>query len=139
MDMRFIGPNCVGLARGPNKMNGTFLKTEAPAGGLALVSQSGALCSAIADWAAPHNLGFSSMFSLGNSTDVDFGDVLDLLANDPETKAILLYVEGIRNARSFISAPEDRSPRQAGDRAEVRPPHRRLQGGLNAHRCAHRV
>ena len=102
--IRFIGPNCVGLARGPNKMNGTFLKTEAPAGGLALVSQSGALCSAIADWAAPHNLGFSSMFSLGNSTDVDFGDVLDLLASDPETKAILLYVEGIRNARSFISA-----------------------------------
>ena len=103
-DMRFIGPNCVGLVRGPNKMNGTFLKTEAPTGGLALVSQSGALCSAIADWAAPHNLGFSSMFSLGNSTDVDFGDVLDLLANDPETKAILLYVEGVRNARKFISA-----------------------------------
>lgn len=102
--IRFIGPNCVGLARAPNKMNGTFLKTEAPGGNLALVSQSGALCSAIADWAAPHNLGFSTMVSLGNSTDVDFGEVLDLLASDPETKAILLYVEGIRNARSFISA-----------------------------------
>jgi len=102
--IRFIGPNCVGLSRAPNKMNGTFLGTEPPSGSLGIVSQSGALCSAIADWAAPHHLGFSAMFSLGNSTDVDFGEVLDILANDPETKAILLYVEGIRNARSFISA-----------------------------------
>ncbi len=103
-NIRFVGPNCVGVVRSPNKMNATFLKTEAPDGGLALVSQSGALCSAIADWAAPHHLGFSALFSLGNSTDIDFGDVLDLLASDPETRAILLYVEGIRNARSFISA-----------------------------------
>ncbi len=102
--IRFVGPNCVGLARGPIKLNATFLGTEAPSGNLGLVSQSGALCSAITDWAAPHNLGFSAVFSLGNSTDTDFGEVLDLLANDPETKAILLYIEGIRNARSFISA-----------------------------------
>ena len=102
--IRFVGPNCVGIARAPIKLNATFLGTEAPAGNLGLVSQSGALCSAITDWAAPHNLGFSAVFSLGNSTDTDFGEILDLLANDPETKAILLYIEGIRNARNFISA-----------------------------------
>lgn len=102
--LRFIGPNCVGLVRPAANVNATFLKATSPKGGLGVVSQSGALCSAITDLAAPHHLGFSALLSLGNSSDVDFGDALDLLANDPETKAILLYVEGIRDARTFISA-----------------------------------
>ncbi len=102
--VRFLGPNCVGLVRPWNAMNATFLKSETPTGGLALVSQSGALISAISDWAAPHHLGFSALVSLGNSINVDFGDVLNFLAMDPKTRAILLYVEGVRDSRSFMSA-----------------------------------
>jgi acetyltransferase len=102
--VRFMGPNCVGLVRPWNNMNATFLKAATPQGRLALVSQSGALCSAISDWAEPHHLGFSALVSLGNSVNVDFGDVLLFLANDRKTDAILLYVEGVRHARTFVSA-----------------------------------
>ena len=102
--VRFMGPNCVGLVRPGIGLDATFLKSETPKGKLALVSQSGALCSAISDWAAPHHLGFSALISLGNSLDIDFGDVLHFLANDRQTGAILLYVEGVRNAPSFLSA-----------------------------------
>jgi len=102
--VRFIGPNCVGLERPWLSMNATFLKPITPKGGLALVSQSGALCSAISDWAEPHDLGFSAVVSLGNSTDIGFGDVIKFLATDSNTKAILLYVEGVHYARSFISS-----------------------------------
>ncbi len=101
--MRFIGPNCVGLVRPWIGMNASFLRGATPPGKLALVSQSGALCSAISDWAGPNHLGFSALVSLGNSVDISFGDALSFLATDPKTEAILLYVEGIHNARSFIS------------------------------------
>ncbi|MGH1368426.1 MAG: GNAT family N-acetyltransferase [Maritimibacter sp.] len=101
--VRFMGPNCVGLVRPWQKMNATFLRAGTPKGRLALLSQSGALCSAISDWAGPHHLGFSALVSLGNSTDIDFGDMLQFLATDPHTDAILLYVEGVRHASSFIS------------------------------------
>lgn len=101
--VRFLGPNCVGLVRPWIGMNATFLKSATPAGRLAVISQSGALCSAISDWAGPHHLGFSAIVSLGNSADIDFGDVLHFLSTDPKTDAILLYVEGVREARSFIS------------------------------------
>src|SRR6056297_268707 len=102
--VRFMGPNCVGLVRPWIGLDATFLRSETPAGSLALISQSRALCSAISDWAGPHHLGFSALVSLGNSLNVDFGDVLHFLANDPKTSAILLYVEGVRDAPSFISA-----------------------------------
>ena len=102
--VRLLGPNCVGLVRPTIGMNATFLKSATPKGKLALVSQSGALCSAISDWAGPNHLGFSALISLGNSSDIGFGDVLQYLASDPHTDAILLYVEGIRHARSFVSA-----------------------------------
>lgn len=102
--VRFMGPNCVGLVRPWLGLDATFLKSKTPQGGLALISQSGALCSAISDYAAPHHLGFSTLVSLGNATDIGFGEVLKFLTDDPKTKAILLYVEGIRRARSFISA-----------------------------------
>ena len=102
--VRLLGPNCVGLVRPTIGMNATFLKSATPRGRLALVSQSGALCSAISDWAGPNHLGFSALVSLGNSADLGFGDVLQYLASDPNTDAILLYVEGIRQARSFISS-----------------------------------
>ncbi|MCC0048109.1 MAG: bifunctional acetate--CoA ligase family protein/GNAT family N-acetyltransferase [Rhodobiaceae bacterium] len=102
--IRFIGPNCVGIVRPEIGLNATFLRSFAPKGRLALVSQSGALCSAIVDWAGPHHLGFSAIVSLGNSADTDFGDVVDFLSTDPHTDAILLYVEGVRDARDFISS-----------------------------------
>jgi len=102
--VRFVGPNCVGLVRPSIGMDASFLNAATPKGRLALVSQSGALCSAISDWAEPHHLGFSALVSLGNSGDIGFGDILNYLAHDKETKAILLYVEGVRDARSFLSA-----------------------------------
>ena len=102
--VRLLGPNCVGLVRPWLGMNATFLKSETPKGRLALISQSGALCSAISDWAGPNHLGFSAIVSLGNSLDIDFGDAIEFLASDPKTDAILLYVEGVQSARSFISA-----------------------------------
>ncbi|MDP1558382.1 MAG: CoA-binding protein, partial [Nitrosomonas sp.] len=101
--IRILGPNCLGLICPVNNLNATFSKNNAQTGNLALVSQSGALCTAILDWAMPRNVGFSAVVSLGNALDIDFGDVLDYLALDPNTENILLYVEGIRDARSFMS------------------------------------
>ncbi|MCK0141835.1 bifunctional acetate--CoA ligase family protein/GNAT family N-acetyltransferase [Aliiroseovarius sp. F20344] len=102
--IRFMGPNCVGLVRPWLGLDATFLRSDPPKGRLAFVSQSGALVSAIADWAGPHHSGFSAMVSLGNSTNIDFGDVLDFLAMDQRTDAILLYIEGIKDAQNFMSA-----------------------------------
>ena len=101
--MRILGPNCLGLIHPRAGMNATFSKNSARPGQLALVSQSGALCTAILDWAIVHDIGFSTIVSLGDAADVDFGDVLDYLAQDAETHSILLYVEGVRDARSFMS------------------------------------
>jgi len=102
-DLRFVGPNCLGIMRPGIGLNATFLDSAAPAGRLALISQSGALCTAIVDWAVPHHLGFSTIVSLGNAVDIDFGDVLDYLSTDPTSDAILLYVEGVKDARAFMS------------------------------------
>ena len=101
--MRILGPNCLGLIRPSVGMNATFSKNNAKPGQLALISQSGALCTSILDWAAAHDVGFSAIVSLGGAADIDFGDVLDYLAQDPQTHSILLYVEGVRDARSFMS------------------------------------
>ncbi|MGB5535442.1 MAG: CoA-binding protein, partial [Thiogranum sp.] len=101
--LRFIGPNCLGIMRPGSGLNCTFNKGSASPGKIALVSQSGALCTAILDWSAANRIGFSTVVSTGISADTDFGDVLDYLVNDPETKSILLYIEGVHNARSFMS------------------------------------
>ncbi len=101
--MHLLGPNCLGLIRPSAKLNATFSKNDAQPGTLALVSQSGALCTAILDWAEAHRVGFSAVVSLGEAADLDFGDVLDYLALDPRTHGILLYVEGIRQPRRFLS------------------------------------
>jgi len=101
--MRILGPNCLGLIRPLAGINATFSKNSAGAGQLALVSQSGALCTSILDWAVAHDVGFSAIVSLGDAADVGFGDILDYLSQDPETSSILLYVEGVRDARSFMS------------------------------------
>ena len=101
--IRILGPNCPGLIRPKVGMNATFGKNAALPGHMALVSQSGALCTAILDWAESRRIGFSAIASLGDAADVDFGDTLDFLAQDNETKSILLYIEGIRDARRFMS------------------------------------
>jgi acetyltransferase len=102
--VRVLGPNCLGIMRTETGLNATFARTPALAGRLALVSQSGAICGAILDWAHGADIGFSSVVSLGGAADVDFGEVLDFLVADERTDAILLYVEGIRNARGYVSA-----------------------------------
>jgi acetyltransferase len=102
--VRLLGPNCLGVMRTDAGLDATFARTPAAAGNLALVSQSGAICGAMLDWAHGAGIGFTSVVSLGGAIDVDFGEVLDFLVADEATEAILLYVEGIRDARRFLSA-----------------------------------
>ncbi|MEL0585220.1 MAG: bifunctional acetate--CoA ligase family protein/GNAT family N-acetyltransferase [Candidatus Thiodiazotropha sp. (ex. Lucinoma kazani)] len=101
--IRFIGPNCLGLIRPDQGINITFGNNNAAPGNLALVSQSGAICTAILDWAEVNDIGFSTVISTGIAADLDFGDYLDYLVSDPKTDSILLYVEGIKDARRFMS------------------------------------
>ena len=102
--IRLIGPNCLGVMRPDIGLNATFNNGSALPGNLAFVSQSGALCTAILDWAQISDVGFSSVVSMGSSLDVDFGEILDYLISDVKTQSILLYIEGIRDARGFMSA-----------------------------------
>jgi acetyltransferase len=102
--VRLVGPNCLGIARPALGLNATFARGAALPGSLGLISQSGAVCAAMLDWATPNRVGFSSIVSLGGSSDIDFGEIIDYLANDPETEHILLYIEGIRDARRFLSS-----------------------------------
>lgn len=103
-DLRIIGPNCLGIIRPSINLNATFAMKKAKAGNISFISQSGALGTAILDLAIHENIGFSNFVSLGSTIDVDFGDLIDYFGDDPETKSILMYVEGIRDAREFMSA-----------------------------------
>jgi acetyltransferase len=102
--MRILGPNCIGLLVPGVGLNAGFAHVPAMSGRIAFVSQSGALCTIVLDWAKAHGIGFSHFVSLGESLDVDMGDVIDYLASDPGTDAILLYVESLKQARKFMSA-----------------------------------
>jgi acetyltransferase len=102
--LRLLGPNCIGLLSPHAGLNASFTQSDALPGELALVSQSGALLTALLDWANTERIGFSHLVSLGEHADVDFGDMLDYLAGDRRTRAILLYVESITSARKFMSA-----------------------------------
>ena len=102
--LRILGPNGVGLLLPSIGLNASFAHIAALPGKLALVSQSGAMVTGLLDWAATRRIGFSRVVSLGDSADVDFGDLLDYLATDRETEAILLYMEDLRAARKFMSA-----------------------------------
>lgn len=102
--LRILGPNCIGLLSPGIGLNASFAHMGARPGKLAFVSQSGALTTAVLDWADAREIGFSHFVSLGDSADVDFGDMLDYLASDPGTDAILMYMESIRDARKFMSA-----------------------------------
>ncbi len=102
--IRMMGPNCLGLMRPDINLNITFGHNVAKSGNIALVSQSGAICTAILDWAEMNKIGFSAVVSTGIGADLDFGDYLDYLVSDPLTKAILLYIEGITDSRRFMSS-----------------------------------
>ena len=102
--MRIMGPNCIGFVRPERGLNATFLRGNPPAGNIAFISQSGALGSAILDWAVSAEIGFSLFASLGSMIDIDFGDMIDYLGDDPATKSILIYMESVGDARKFMSA-----------------------------------
>ncbi len=102
--LRILGPNCVGLLVPGIGLNASFAHTNALPGSLAFVSQSGALTTALLDWSRSRRIGFSHFVSLGDSADIDFGDMLDYLGSDPRTSAILLYMESIPSPRKFMSA-----------------------------------
>ena len=102
--IRLLGPNCLGILRPELGLNASFAHGSATKGSIGLISQSGALCAAILDWARPNNVGFSSVVSLGTSVDIDFGEVLEYMVSDARTESIFLYVEGIKDARRFVSA-----------------------------------
>ena len=102
--LRILGPNCIGLLAPHKGINASFSHIDALPGELAFVSQSGALVTAMLDWAQGRGIGFSHFVSLGEHVDVDFGDMLDFLASDPKTRAILLYAESIESPQKFMSA-----------------------------------
>lgn len=102
--LRILGPNTIGLMAPATGLNASFAHEMARPGKVAFVTQSGALSTAVLDYARSNEIGFSYFISLGNCVDVDFGDLLDYLALDPSTGAILLYIEAIREARKFMSA-----------------------------------
>ncbi|MGE3298010.1 MAG: GNAT family N-acetyltransferase [Porticoccaceae bacterium] len=102
--LRLVGPNCLGILASGTGINASFAHLDARPGKLAFLTQSGAIVTSILDWAEAQGIGFSHLVSLGDMIDVDFGDLLDYLAGDPGTEAILLYVESVTNARKFISA-----------------------------------
>lgn len=102
-NIHFVGPNCLGVMRPNSHLNATFDNNYALPGNIALLSQSGAICAAILDWAMERKIGFSTIISMGNSADLDFGAILEYLALDPLTKSILLYIEGVHYPRRFIS------------------------------------
>ncbi|MGP0063666.1 MAG: GNAT family N-acetyltransferase [Isosphaeraceae bacterium] len=102
--MRLIGPNCLGVMRPGHGLNATFATQIARPGNVGLLSQSGALCTAILDWSVQGDIGFSAMVSTGSMLDVGWGDLIDYLGDDPETRCIVIYMESIGDARSFLSA-----------------------------------
>lgn len=102
--LRIIGPNCLGVMMPNARMNGSFAQTAPRPGGLALISQSGALVASMIDWANASDVGFSGIVSLGDAADTDFGDLIDLFATDPRTDSIALYIEHISDPEKFMSA-----------------------------------
>ena len=102
--LRIIGPNCLGFIRPSLGINASFAHISAMPGKIAFISQSGALCTAILDWALSHRVGFSHFVSIGSMIDVGFDDLIDYFGEDPGTHCILLYMESLTHARKFLSA-----------------------------------
>ena len=105
--MRVVGPNCLGVMNPIIGLNATFASGIARAGNVGFISQSGALCTAILDWAQKEMVGFSAFVSVGSMLDVGWGDLIDYLGNDPRTQSIIMYMESVGDARSFLSAARE--------------------------------
>ncbi|MDR3377487.1 MAG: bifunctional acetate--CoA ligase family protein/GNAT family N-acetyltransferase [Verrucomicrobiae bacterium] len=105
--LRIVGPNCLGVMVPAFKLNATFAATMARPGSVGFISQSGALCTAILDWSLKENVGFSAFVSLGSMLDVSWGDLIQHLGDDPNTKSIVIYMESIGDARAFLSAARE--------------------------------
>jgi acetyltransferase len=103
-NLRIIGPNCLGVMCPPTGLNATFAGTMARTGNIGFISQSGALCTAVLDWSLREDVGFSTFISIGSMVDVDWGDLIEYLGSDPQTSSIVIYLETIGDARSFLSA-----------------------------------
>jgi acetyltransferase len=103
-DMRIIGPNCLGIIVPSLRLNVSFAAGMPQAGHIAFISQSGALCTSVLDWAIQEKIGFSHFVSIGNSVDVTFGDLIDYFGDDENTQSIILYIESITQARRFMTA-----------------------------------
>jgi len=102
--IRIVGPNCLGVMFPRVALNASFAARHPTPGSLALISQSGAIAAAMVDWGAERSLGFSGIVSIGDQIDVDVADLLDYFALDDKTRAILLYIEAVSDARKFMSA-----------------------------------
>jgi acetyltransferase len=105
--LRIIGPNCLGVMNPPLGLNATFAAGMGKPGNVAFLSQSGALCTAILDWSLRESVGFSGFVSTGSMLDVGWGDLIQYFGDDPHTKSILIYMESIGDARSFLSAARE--------------------------------
>src|SRR5580692_312329 len=106
-NMRIIGPNCLGVMSPLTGLNATFANAIARPGPVGFISQSGALCTAVLDWSLKEMVGFSAFVSIGSMADVGWGDLIYYLGNDPRTRSIVIYMESIGNARSFVSAARE--------------------------------
>ncbi len=105
--IRLIGPNCLGVMCPVNGFNATFAPAMALSGSVALISQSGAICTALLDWSLREQVGFSAFVSVGSMLDVGWGALIDYLGSDPHTQSIVIYMESIGDARSFLSAARE--------------------------------
>jgi acetyltransferase len=105
--LRIIGPNCFGVMNPRSGFNATFAGAMARPGRVAFLSQSGAICSAVIDWSLQENVGFSAFVSMGSMLDIGWGDLIDYLGDDPDTQSIVMYMESIGDARSFLSAARE--------------------------------
>ena len=110
--IRVLGPNCLGLIDTHSALNASFSRGTPPKGHISFFSQSGALCTAVLDWAIGRNVGFSKFVSLGNKADISESDILEYLADDPSTRVILGYVESIDDGRRFLRAARNVTPRK---------------------------
>src|SRR6202042_309879 len=110
--MRLIGPNCLGIMNPSIGLNATFARGMPKAGNVAFLSQSGALTPAILDWSQREEVGFSAIVSTGSMLDVGWGDLIDYFGDDPHTHSILVYMESVGDARSFLSAAREVSLRK---------------------------
>jgi acetyltransferase len=102
--MRLLGPNCLGLVNTSHRMNATFASRTPREGGLAIISQSGAVCVTVLDWAEQNRVGFSKFISVGNKLDIEESDLIDYLKDDERTRMVMMYIEHIESGREFIAA-----------------------------------